>query len=171
MSFTKGVSFHHETNAASQPTINNNISINTSNEVKTETGPNPYATEDKSELIYPPPPDQEEKSDLTHENMFLKRILEHYMNQKLYWSGKYLVLAPDELTELLAILLPGYAVDVVLDEFEVTCCGKPQDIPFAKVDAVWLTKDDVRVNLKYARSDIVSVFESYKISTKFVLVN
>ena len=49
MSFTKGISFHHETNANSNPTINNNITVNTSSEVKTE---NPYSALETSEVRY-----------------------------------------------------------------------------------------------------------------------
>ena len=49
MSFTKGVSFHHDTSVSSQPTINNNISINASNEVKAS---NPSITLQPGEVRY-----------------------------------------------------------------------------------------------------------------------
>ena len=166
MSFTKGVSFHHETNASSQPTINNNISINASNELKTDT--NPYATvEESHEVLYPPP--SSEQVALPNETEFLKKVLSHYMNQKLYWSGKYLVITAAELIELIELLLPGCGSDVVLSDVDVSCCGASRELPFDKVEAIWITKDDVRSNFKYAHSNLIAVFEEYRISVKFVL--
>ena len=167
MSFTKGVSFHHETNATSQPTINNNISINASNEVKTDVGGNPYATvEESHEVLYPPPSEQVA---LPNETEFLKKVLAHYMNQKLYWSGKYLVITAAELIELIELLLPGCGIDVVLSDVDVSCCGASRELPFDKVEAIWITKDDVRSNFKYAHSNLIAVFEEYRISVKYVL--
>ena len=166
MSFTKGVSFHHETNATSQPTINNNISINATNEMKADDGGNPYATVETStnEVLYAPPPES-----LPNETAFLRKVLSHYMNQKLYWSGKYLVITAAELVELINILLPGSVIDVVLSDVDVSCCGASHELPFDKVEAIWITKDDTRQNFKYAYSNLVAVFEEYRISIKFVL--
>ena len=163
MSFTKGVSFHHETNASSQPTINNNISIQTSNEagceIKTD---NPYAAIDSGEVRYAP------TDAVTNETQFLRRVLTYYMNQKLYWSGKYLVLTAQELAELIGLLLPGQNVDVLVSDVEVSCCGATQELPFDKVEAIWITKDEVRQNFKYVFSNLVALFEEYRISIKYV---
>ena len=164
MSFTKGVSFHHETNASSQPTINNNISITASNELKTTDSPYQTVENTQEDPIYPPPPE----GTLPNETQFLKRVLGHYMNQKLYWSGKYLVLTAAELVELISLLLPGYLVDVVVSDIEVNCCGASKELPYDKVDSIWTMKDDVKQNFKYAHSDIVAVFEEYRISIKYV---
>ena len=173
MSFTKGVSFHHETNASSQPTINNNISIQTRSEASCEVkSDNPYAAVDSTEVRYeetqPIPTPEPEQSTMHNENEFLKRLLNHYMNQKLYWSGKYLVLLPSELAELISLLLPGYDVDILVNDVEITCCGAKKELPFDKVESIWITKDDVRQNFKYTRSNLVSVFEEYRISIKYV---
>lgn len=168
MSFTKGVSFHHETNATSQPTINNNISIQTSNEASCEVkSDNPYATVDTSEVKYEATIPEQQQT-IPNETQFLKCLLNHYMNQKLYWSGKYLVLTAAELVELISLLLPGYDIDVLVNDVEVSCCGKPKELPFDKVESIWITKDDVRENFKYTHSNLVALFESYRISIKYV---
>ena len=102
MSFTRGISFHHETNASSQPTINNNISITASNEVSES---NPYKVLDSSEVKYEPSHEvQTESLEPNNENAFLRKVLDVYMNQKLYWSNKFLVLSADELLELIQTL-------------------------------------------------------------------
>ena len=167
MSFTKGVSFHHETNATSQPTINNNISIQTSNEagceIKTD---NPYAAIDSGEVRYDPT--NTPTDGVANETQFLRRVLSYYMNQKLYWSGKYLVLTAQELAELIGLLLPGQNVDVLVSDVEVNCCGASHELPFDKVEAIWITKDDIRQNFKYVFSNLVALFEEYRISIKYV---
>ena len=168
MSFTKGVSFHHETNASSQPTINNNISIQTNNEsgceIKTD---NPYAVIEPGEVRYGQPTNTPTDG-FTNEAQFLRRVLSHYMNQKLYWSGKYLVLTAQELAELIGLLLPGQNVDVLVSDVEVSCCGASRELPFDKVESIWITKDDVRQNFKYVFSNLVALFEEYQISIKYV---
>jgi len=165
MSFTKGVSFHHETNASSQPNITNNISINASNEM-TNTNPNVIIESNEPSIKEPQPI---ESSVVERENQFLKKVLELYMNQQVYWSGKFIVLKADELLELLHILLPKTQLKLFTDDIEVNCCGATKDTPYAKVDSI--TFDDEQgnqLNLKYAKSDIVSLLNQYRISVKYV---
>lgn len=166
MSFTKGISFHHETNAASQPTINNNISINASNELNQS---NPSVVietkEPNHEVAYPPI----ESPVIERENQFLRKVLDLYMNQQVYWSGKFIVLKADELLELLHILLPNTELKLFTDDIEVNCCGASKDIPYAKINSI--TFDDEKhnqLNLKYAKSDIVALLNQYRISVKYV---
>ena len=56
MSFTKGLSFHHETNASSQassnPTITNNISIHATNDLSEASSP--YKVLEPGEVKYEP---------------------------------------------------------------------------------------------------------------------
>ena len=170
MSFTKGVSFHHETNASSQPTINNNISIQTCNEAGCEIkSENPYAVINSGEVKYEETTTTIEHTPIPNENEFLKRLLRLYMSQKLYWSGKYLVVTAPELVGLISLVLPGYEVDVIINDIEVNCCGTKKELPFDKVESIWVTKDEVRQNFKYVYSNLVALFEEYKVSIKYVL--
>ena len=80
MSFTKGVSFHHETNAASQPTINNNISINASSEIKNN------ESSEKVEVRVEKPLDVQTQASIPNETEFLRKVLAIYMDQR--FTGK-----------------------------------------------------------------------------------
>ena len=163
MSFTKGVSFHHETNASSQPTINNNITVNASSEVKAE---NPYSTLESSEVRYEPAASLEQ-SNIERENEFLRKVLAIYMNQKLYWSNKYLVLTSDELLDLIQTLLPNKSIVITSGDIEVDCCGA-KEAPVRKVESIWVGEGNEQTNFKYGYSNLVALLDSYKISIKFI---
>jgi len=170
MSFCKGVSFTREDKqtVSNQPTINNNISINASSEVKIEE-PDFESVESSQKVVYPPIEKPVEPSAIERENQFLKKVLELFMNQQVYWSGKFMVLKPEELLELLHILLPKTQIKLFTDDIEVNCCGATKDTPYAKVDSI--TFDDEQhnqLNLKYARSDIITLLNQYRISIKYV---
>ena len=167
MSFTKGVSFHHETNAASQPTINNNISINTSNELRTS---NPNLKLESGEVRYTSQADVQlsEPSNVEKENEFLRKVLSIYMSQKFYYSGKFLVLASNELLELIQSLLPDKSIVITSNDIEDVGCCSFKDVPIKKVDSIWVGEGDVQQNFKYAYSNLVALLEDYRISIKFV---
>ena len=175
MSFTKGLSFHHETNASSQassnPTITNNISIHASNELSESS---PYKVLEPGEVKYDKPVQQvqTEPTPIYNENEFLKKVLWLYMNQKIYWQNKSLILLPDELLELIQTLLPDKAITInCADVEELGCCGiSSKDIPVKKVDSIWVSTDDVQQNFKYCYSNQVSLLDQYKISIKYVRV-
>ena len=164
MSFTKGVSFHHETNASSQPTINNNISISASNEVKTNT------SSERLEVRVEQPVEQIEQSSIPNENAFLKKVLNIYMTQRFYFSGKFIVLTPDELLDLIQTLLPNKSVVIRTNDIEDVGCCSFKDAPIKKVDSVWVNDDESEQNFKYCFSNLVSLLEQYKISIKFVRI-
>ena len=159
MSFTKGISFHHETNSVSQPTINNNISISTSNELS-QSSPN-VIVEHK----------EVERSLVENENVFLKKVLSIYMSQRFYFSGKYIVLTPDELLELIQALLPDKSIVITSDDLEDVSCCSFKDVPIKKVDSIWIGEGDQQTNFKYGYSNLVALLDSYKISIKFVRSN
>ena len=169
MSFNRGLNFHHETNANSQPTINNNISISSTNELKAT---NPAVTiesnESSGKIVYPPP-EKQEPTQIERENEFLKTVLNLYMNQQVYWSGKFIVLKPEELLKLIKILLPNTQLKLFTNEVEVSCCGVNKEAPFAKIDSIWYDDEDgTQLNLKYTHSEIIGLLEQYRISIKFV---
>lgn len=163
MSFTKGVSFHHETNASSNPSITNNISISASNENKTSI----EVSESSQKLVYPPS-QPIEPSIVERENEFLRKVLSIYMSQKLYFSGKYLVITSDELLDLIQTLLPDKGIVITSNEIEDVGCCSFSDIPIKKVESIWTSEGDVQKAFKYAYSDIVALLDDYKISIKFV---
>ena len=163
MSFTRGLSFHHETNAASQPTINNNISINASSEIKNN------ESSERVEVKVEQPVEQIEHSSIPNENEFLKKVLAIYMSQKFYFSGKYIVLTPDELLDLIQTLLPNKSVVITTNDIDdVSCGGFIKDAPIKKVDSIWVEDDTARQSFKYQYSNLVGLLDQYKISIKFV---
>ena len=160
MSFTKGISFHHETNASSQPTINNNISIRASNELSQSNIVIDSVKKDERVVEQ-----SVDSTTIQNETEFLKKVLDIYMNQRFYFSGKHIILKPDELLELLTILLPDKSIVIISNDPEPECC---KDAPIKKVEAIWVDNDEQRQSFKYAYSHLVSLFEDYKISIKFV---
>ena len=170
MSFVRGVSFAREDKQSitNQPTINNNISINASSEVKIEE-PNFEPVESSQKVVYPPIEKPVEPSAVERENQFLKKVLELFMNQPVYWSGKFMVLKAEELLGLLHILIPKTQLKLFTDEIDLGCCGVNKEAPYEKIDSI--TYDDEQhnqLNLKYAKSDIIALLNQYRISTKFV---
>ena len=161
-SFTKGISFRHECNSSSQPTINNNISISNNNE----------SSERFSVKVEQPIEEVEqvkEHSTILNETEFLRKVLNIYMNQKLYWQNKFLILSPDELLELIQTLLPDKSIVITSNELDdVNCCGFVKDIPIRKVDSIWIDEDNNKQSFKYQYSNLVSLFDQYKISIKYV---
>ena len=160
MSFTRGVSFHHETNAASQPTINNNISINASNEVN---GEKPIISVSSSHEVNEP-------SLVPNENDFLKKVLTIYMSQRFYFSGKFIVLTPDELLDLIQTLLPGKGVVIRTNDIDDAGCCSFKDTPIKKIDSIWIEDESAKQSFKYQYSNLVSLFDAYRISIKFVRI-
>ena len=164
MSFTKGVSFHHETNASSQPNITNNISINASSEVKNN------ESSERVEVRVEQPVEQIEQPPIPNENEFLKKVLEIYMNQKFYFSGKFVVLTPDELLDLIQTLIPGKGVVIRTNDIEDIGCCSFKDAPIKKIDSIWIEDETAKQSFKYQYSNLVSLFDQYRISIKFVRI-
>ena len=164
MSFTKGVSFHHETNASSQPNITNNISINASNEVKNN------ESSERVEVRVEQPVEQVDSSPIPNEKEFLKKVLEIYMDQKFYWNGKFIVLTPDELLDLIQTLLPNKGIVITTNDLDDVGCCSFKDAPIKKVDAIWIEEETAKQSFKYQYSNLVALFDQYHISIKYVKV-
>ena len=163
-SLTKGVSITHENLSSSNPIINNNINIkntngDTSNELEIERSAevhydNPYAT-----------PNDE----LQSQNEFLKAMLNIYMNQKLFFSGKYIVCTPDELIHLIKLLTNTDTVEIETEAIEVSCLGNPK-LPYSKIVNIWIIKDGQRSIFKYSYPQFLTLFDECKVSLKVVRV-
>ena len=160
--FTKGVSFSHETNSVSQPNITNNITVNSSNEVNSE---KPTVIVDSGEKSV-----QVQSVESNSENAFLKKVLSIYMNQKFYWQNKFLVLTPDELLALIQTLLPDKGIVINTNDIEDVGCCSFSNIPVKKIDGIWIEENDNKQSFKYAYSNLVSLFDEYRISIKYVRV-
>ena len=169
MSFTKGLSFHHETNASSQatsnPTITNNISIHATNELSESTQ---YRVLDPGEVKYEPTDKPEQST--PNENEFLKKLLNIYMKQPFYWENKTIVLLPDELLDLIDTLLPDKQITITTNDIEDIGCCSLKNLPIKKIDTIWIEDETSKQNFKYQFSNLVSLFDQYKISIKFVRV-
>ena len=178
MSFVKGISYHHETNSVSQPTINNNISISQSqigsNELRASNETKEVRVEHQERRSDPASPDSNlsvvEQSVIPseNENAFLKKVLAIYMNQRFYFSGKFIVLTPDELLDLIQTLLPGKSVVITSNDLEDVSCCSFKDAPIKKVDSIWIEDESGRYNFKYQYSNLVGLLDQYKVSIKFV---
>lgn len=170
MSVYKGFEFHHELNSSTNPSISNNITVNTSNDINTDKATSPVISvaidsSEQPQQAIPPI----ESSAISNENEFLKKLLLIYMNQKFYWQNKALVLTPDELLELIQTLLPNKSVVITTTDIdEVNCCGFIKDVPIKKIDSIWVEDENVKQSFKYQYSNLVALFDQYKISIKYV---
>ena len=74
--------------------------------------------------------------------------------------------------DLIQTLLPAYEIDIEVQGIEISCCGANQEVPYDKVDSIWINKgDNMKVLFKYAYSNLVALLESYRISIKYVRSN
>ena len=161
---TKGVSLTHENSSTSNPTITTNINIRNSNaDINSESD-----GKDLNVHYNSPYNDiQEQSMDLQSELLFLKAILNIYMNQKLYFSGKYIVCTPDELINLIKLLTNSEQVEIETEPIEVSCLGNPK-LPYSKIINIWILKDNQRSIFKYSYSQFLTLFDECKVSLKVV---
>ena len=172
-SVTKGVSLTHENASNSNPVINNNISINNSDIVSEPRDKQVNEKNGIKPIDEPSSPPSFSSEDINikaiqSENLFLKAILQIYINQKLYFNGKYIVCTPSELIELIK-LLTGGDVEIETEAIEVSCLGNPK-LPYSKIINIWVQKDGQRSIFKYIYSHFLSLFDECKISLKVVRV-
>jgi len=87
------------------------------------------------------------------------------MNQKLYFSGKYIVCSENDLKNLIQILTGGI-VEIEIEPIEVSCLGSPA--PYSKILNIWITKDSIRIVFKYDYALYLSAFDEAKITLKYI---
>ena len=165
-SITKGVSVTHENLSTSNPIINNNINIKNASEIEAKGEvqyENPYSNVQERSV------NEVSITDLQSQNEFLKVILNIYMNQKLYFSGKYIVCTPDELIDLIKLLTLCEQVEIETESIEVSCLGNPK-LPYAKISNIWTGKAGQRSIFKYTYPQFLSIFDECKVSLKVVRV-
>ena len=105
---------------------------------------------------------------LKSQNEFLKMVIEIYMNQKLYYSGKFIVCSKDELI-LLIQSLTGGIVEIETEPIDVDCgCVSSSKLPYIKISNIWITLNDTRTIFKYDYANYLTLFDSYRISLKLV---
>ena len=177
-SVTKGVSLTHENISSSSPVINNNINIQSPGQNDSEqlaTTPLSQTVEITSESNFN---EREQAAETLNferearatsceaENKFLKAILKIYINQKLYFSGKYIVVDINELAELIHIVVNDI-VEIEVEPIEVNCLGNPK-LPYSKVANIWVNKNGQRYIFKYTYPQLLTLFDEYNISLKVV---
>ena len=169
LSLTRGVTLTHDSSATSAPSITNNISINTQPEATTQETPviETQTVQDKIDNAL----DKVLPSDsVSNEVSFLKQIIKIYMNQPIYFEGKEIVCAPDELVKLLEALTGGQA-ELEASVIDVHCgCVSGKDIPVQELLKIWIIKDDARTIFKYSYPQYLTLFDEYNISLKYVRV-
>ena len=168
LSLTRGVSLTHDSSATSAPSITNNISINTQPETSSsEPIIETQTVQDKIDNAL----DKVLPSDsVSNEVSFLKQIIKIYMNQPIYFEGKEIVCAPDELVKLLEALTGGQA-ELEASVIDVHCgCVSGKDIPVQELLKIWIIKDDARTIFKYSYPQYLTLFDEYNISLKYVRV-
>ena len=105
---------------------------------------------------------------LKSQNEFLKMVIDIYMNQKLYYSGKFIVCSKDELI-LLIQSLTGGIVEIETEPIDVDCgCVSSSKLPYIKISNIWITLNDTRTIFKYDYANYLTLFDSYRISLKLV---
>ena len=168
-SVTKGVSLTHENVSSSNPVINNNINIQSPGQNDSEqivTAPLSQAVEITSESNFNEREREADTLNFEAENKFLKAILKIYINQKLYFSGKYIVVDINELAELIHIVVNDN-VEIEVEPIEVNCLGNPK-LPYSKVANIWINKNGQRCIFKYTYPQLLTLFDEYNISLKVV---
>ena len=168
-SVTKGVSLTHENVSSSNPVINNNINIQSpgqNNSEQAATAPLSQTVEITSESNFNEREREADTLNFEAENKFLKAILKIYINQKLYFSGKYIVVDINELAELIHIVVNDN-VEIEVEPIEVNCLGNPK-LPYSKVANIWINKNGQRCIFKYTYPQLLTLFDEYNISLKVV---
>lgn len=131
-----------------------------------EVTPQPYQERSVSAPTYDADELNKTIGNLTDSVEFLKLVIRAYKDNTIRMN-KYIVLTEEDLRNMLSTLLHGDKLEIVYDEdFEASCCA--QNTQFAKISKIFVHKDGQVLNLKYAYSDIYSLFETYTISLKFV---
>ena len=172
-SLTKGVSITHENLSSSNPIINNNINVTTNErsgaETKFEHSEQSGATIEKTTEVNYDNPYATPNDELQSQNEFLKAMLNIYMNQKLFFSGKYIVCTPDELIHLIKLLTNTDTVEIETEAIEVSCLGNPK-LPYSKIVNIWIIKDGQRSIFKYSYPQFLTLFDECKVSLKVIRV-
>lgn len=167
-SVTKGVSLTHENVSSSNPVINNNINIQSTSQDAEQAASAPLSqtVEITSESNFNEREREADTLNFEAENKFLKAILKIYINQKLYFSGKYIVVDINELAELIHIVVNDN-VEIEVEPIEVNCLGNPK-LPYSKVANIWINKNGQRCIFKYTYPQLLTLFDEYNISLKVV---
>ena len=173
---TKGVSLTHDASISSSPSVSNNITINNIDK-NNYPGLNTATTEKILETSSPQPsvftvPDYKSAETLAQEQNneieFLKRIIHIYMNQPMSYQGKQIVCTSEELISLVQDLTGGQC-ELETNTLDVDCgCFSGKDIPILSVEKIWVVKDDERTVFKYSYPQMLSLFDEYNISIKFI---
>ena len=169
LSLTRGVTLTHDSSATSAPSITNNISINTQPDSNPQESPvvETKTVQDKIDNAL----DKVLPSDtVSNEVSFLKQIIKIYMNQPIFFEGKEIVCAPDELVKLLEALTGGQ-VELEASVIDVNCgCVSGKDLPVQELLKIWIIKDDSRTVFKYSYPEYLTLFDEYNISLKYVRI-
>lgn len=175
LNVTRGVSLSHDTTATSNPSVTTNINIHSQTlepsssqveypEVKpiSQMSVKERATEVISTAL------QSSAFNDVNEVEFLKGVINIYMSEPFTYKGKAIICTADELGQLVHTLTGG-SVTVDTAEIDIDCgCCSGEDLPIKSVSKIWVTIDDETTVFRYSYPQYLTLFETYKISLKYV---
>ena len=97
---------------------------------------------------------------------FLKLILQSYMNNPIKYNG-YVICTVPLLEQLIEIITGCDDCSIEIPDLELGCCGSIQNkiLPITKI---WVRNGDSSEIFKYRYSNLLHIFEEYRISLKFI---
>ena len=98
---------------------------------------------------------------------FLQLVLQSYIDNPIRYNG-LIICTVDLLKQLIQTLTGCDEVTIELEDIEVECCKQSKIQPINKI---WCRKDDSAEIFKYKYSNLLQIFESYRISLKFIYID
>ena len=99
---------------------------------------------------------------------FLKLIIKAYKNNPVKYNG-YIICSIPDLEELIKDLTSCDNCEIDTGEINTGCCGASlQIVPITKI---WVRNGETSEIFKYKYSALISTFEQYNISLKFVYID
>lgn len=110
-----------------------------------------------------------EESNDKAELYFLRKVLDIYRTQKLYFRNKKIICSPDDLKELIRIISGCDSVELEYSPLDVRCsCIDSNSIPLQEINKIWVITATDRVIFNYAYTKCLSFFARYDISLEFI---
>ena len=75
----------------------------------------------------------------------------------------YIVATENDLNNLIRLLTYSDGVEIMTDDIDCGCCG---DVKMARVDKIFVNKNNELYNFKYSFPDAIKVWDDHKISYK-----
>lgn len=174
---TRGISLSADHSSKTQgnkveSAISNNIHISYPPVDEKNEIPNPVPIPNINEVLnegHRPLSLSGEESNDKAELYFLRKVLDIYRTQRLYFKNKKIICSPDDLKELIRIISGCDSVELEYSPLEVRCsCIDSNNIPLQEINKIWVITATDRVIFNYAYTKCLSFFARYDISLEFI---